>query len=188
MKRPLLALLMTFSLAQVAQAADTYETDSNHTFARFSYSHLGYSTQLSRFDKVSGTITLDTAAKTGSADITVDPRSVTTGSEHLNEHLQEEAFFDSDKYPVIHFVGKSMKFDGNTPTEVDGELTIKGITRPVALQITSFKCMPHPMLKKFACGADAVTHLKRTDFNMAKYVPYVGDDVTVTLSVEAVKQ
>ncbi|MDE2131869.1 MAG: YceI family protein, partial [Betaproteobacteria bacterium] len=66
--------------------------------------------------------------------------------------------------------------------------TLKGITKPVVLKITSFKCMVHPMAKKEACGADAVTHLKRTDFNMGKYAPLVGDDVTVTVSVEALKQ
>ena len=188
MKKTLLTLCLLSSGIPLSHASETYVTDPNHTFARFSYSNLGYSTQLSRFDKVSGTITLDTVAHTGSADITIDPRSVSTGSDHLNEHLQEADFFDTEKFPTAHFQGNHMKFNGTIPTEIDGDLTIKGITHPVALSITSFKCMPHPMLHKDACGADATTVVKRSDYNMSKYVPYVGDEVTITVSVEAIKQ
>jgi len=67
-------------------------------------------------------------------------------------------------------------------------LTLKGISKPVTLTVTSFQCMPHPMLKKDACGANATTVVKRTDFNMGKYAPNVGDDVTLTIPVEAVKE
>lgn len=187
MKRSLIALALLASGISLAHAADTYVTDPNHTFARFSYSHLGYSTQLSRFDKASGTVTLDTAAHKGGADITIDTRSVSTGSDHFNEHIQKADFLDTEHFPSASFKGTSMKFKGDTPSEIDGTLTIKGIARPVALTITSFKCMPHPMLHKDACGADATTVVKRSDFNMSKYVPYVGDDVTITISIEAIK-
>jgi polyisoprenoid-binding protein YceI len=188
MKKPLLALALFATFTVQAYAADTYVTDPNHTFARFSYSHLGYSTQLSRFDKVSGTITLDSANKKGSADITIDTRSVSTGSDHFNEHIQEADFLDTQEFPTATFKADTMKFSGDVPSELDGILTLKGISHPVAMKITSFKCMPHPMLHKDACGADAEAHVKRSDFGMSKYVPYVGDDVTITVSVEAVKQ
>jgi polyisoprenoid-binding protein YceI len=188
MRKILAAVGLATVIAAPALAADTYMTDPNHTFARFSYSHFGYSTQLSRFDKVSGTITLDRAAKTGTADITIDTRSANTGSTQFNEHIQGPDFLDTEQYPTATFKANEFVFNGDVPSEVDGELTLKGVTRPVALKITSFKCMAHPMFKKEACGADAVTHLKRTDFNMGKYAPNVGDDVTVTLSVEAIKQ
>ena len=188
MQRSLLAIALTAVLAVPALAADTYITDPNHTFARFSYSHLGYSTQLSRFDKVSGKIIIDPAAKTGSADITIDTRSVSTGSAQFNEHIQGPDFLDTANYPTATFKANTIKFNGDTPDELVGDLTLKGITKPVILKVTSYKCMPHPMVKKDACGADAIVHLKRTDFNMGKYAPYVGDDVTVTVSVEAIKQ
>ncbi len=188
MQRSLLALALTATLAGPALAADTYITDPNHTFARFSYSHMGYSTQLSRFDKVSGKIVLDTAAKTGSADITIDTRSVSTGSAQFNEHIQGKDFLDTADFPTATFKANTIKFNGNTPDELIGDLTLKGVTKPVTLKVTAYKCMPHPMLKKEACGADAVTHVKRTDFDMGKYAPLVGDDVTITVSVEAVKQ
>ncbi|WP_297456295.1 YceI family protein [Ferrovum sp.] len=185
--RLILALLAPLS-ASVQAAMDTYVTDPHHTFARFSYNHLGFSTQLSRFDKVSGTIMLDTVARKGAADITIDTRSVSTGSDHFNEHIQEADFLDTEKFPTATFKGDSVKFTGDTPTEIDGILTLKGISHPVALKITSFKCMLHPLLHKDACGGDAETHVKRSDFGMSKYVPYVGDDVTITVSVEAIKK
>ena len=189
MRRSLPALVLAAAFAAPAFAQNsTYVTDPNHTFARFSYSHMGYSTQLSRFDKVSGKITLDTAAKTGTVDIVIDTRSVSTGSAQFNEHIQGADFLNTEVYPSATFKSHQVKFKGDVPDEVDGELTLKGVTKPVVLKITSFKCMVHPMAKREACGADAVTHLKRTDFNMGKYAPLVGDDVTVTVSVEAIKQ
>jgi len=188
MQRSLLAIALTAAIAIPALAADTYVTDPNHTFARFSYSHLGYSTQLSRFDKVSGSIVIDPVAKTGSADIIIDTRSVSTGSAQFNEHIQGPEFLDTATFPTATFKANTIKFNGDTPDELVGDLTLKGITKPVTLKVTAYKCMPHPMVKKDACGADAEVHLKRTDFNMGKYAPYVGDDVTVTVSVEAIKQ
>jgi polyisoprenoid-binding protein YceI len=180
----LLALASTSALA----ADNTYTTDPNHTFVRFSYSHFGYTTQLSRFDTVSGSINFDAAAKTGDADITVDTRSVSTGSKIFNNHIQDADFLDTEKFPTATFKSTKFVFDGDKPSAVEGNLTLKGITKPVTLKITSFKCMPHPMTKKEACGADATTTLKRTDFNMGKYAPYVGDEVTVSIAVEASKK
>ncbi len=187
--------LATLSLASFALLAagvvlaspETYSLDNNHTFPRFSYSHFGYSTQLSRFDKTSGTIVIDRAARTGSVDVTIDTTSVDTGS-LLNEHIQGPDFLDTAKFPTATYKATQMKFKGDTPVAVLGELTLKGITRPVILKIESFKCMPHPMLKREACGANASARVKRTDFAMGKYAPYVGDEVTLDIAVEAVKQ
>ncbi|MBW8077253.1 MAG: polyisoprenoid-binding protein, partial [Gallionella sp.] len=80
------------------------------------------------------------------------------------------------------------KFDGDKLVAVNGDLTIKGITKPVTLNVVSFLCMPHPMLKKDACGATATTVIKRTEFNAGKYAPYVSDEVTLTIPVEAIKE
>lgn len=162
--------------------------DNSHSFSRFAYSHFGYSTQESRFDSTTGKITIDRAAKTGSADITIDAKSVNTGSALFNSHLQGEDFFDTAKYPTITFKSTKFTFAGDTLASVDGNLTIKGITKPVSLKVTSFKCMPHPMAKKDACGANATTTIKRTEFNAGKYAPHVSDDVTLTFAVEAIKE
>lgn len=181
------AIIVLMSSAAYA-APETYVIDTTHTKPRFEYNHLGFSTQLSRFDTTSGTITLDRTAKTGAVDVTIDAKSVNTGYALFNEHIQAEDFFDTQKYPVITFKSDRMKFDGDKPVAVDGNLTVKGITKPVTLTITSFKCMPHPMLKKDACGANATATVKRSEFNMGKHVPYVSDEVTLTIPVESVKQ
>jgi polyisoprenoid-binding protein YceI len=188
MKR-LVALSLAVSLSSVAFAAsETYVIDGNHTKPRFEYSHFGYSTQTSRFDTVSGKITIDRVAKTGSVDVMIDAKSVDTGYPLFNGHIQGEDFFDTAKYPTITFKSDKMKFDGDKLVAVEGNLTIKGITKPVTLTVTSFMCMPHPMAKKDACGADATVKVKRSDFNMAKHTPYVGDEVTLTIPVESIKQ
>jgi polyisoprenoid-binding protein YceI len=166
----------------------TYIIDGNHTLPRFEYSHLGYSVQVSRFDKTTGKITLDRAAKTGSVDVTIDMKSVDTGSTLFNGHIQGEELLDTEKFPIATYKSSSIKFDGDKPSTVEGELTIKGITKPVTLTVTSFFCMPHPMLKKDACGANATAKIKRSEFNAGKYVPLVGDEVTLTIPVEAYKE
>lgn len=182
-------LLLTAALSTTALAApETYVIDGSHSFPRFEYSHFGYSNQVSRFDKTTGQIVLDRTAKRGSIDVVIDTTSVNTGFPLFDEHLQAEDFFDTKKYPTITYKSNKLNFAGDRLASVDGTLTIKGIAKPVRLDITSFHCMPHPMLKKDACGANAVAKIKRSEFNNGKYAPYVGDEVTLTIAVEAVKQ
>ncbi len=187
--KKIIALTLAATLSSVAHAAaETYVIDTNHTKPRFEYNHFGYSTQLSRFDTTSGTITLDRAAKTGIVDVTIDATSVDTGYPTFNGHLQGEDFFNTAKYPTITFKSNKLKFDGDKLVSVEGDLTVKGITRPVTLTITSFLCMPNPIIKKDECGANATTQIKRSDFNMAKYAPNVSDEVTLTIPIEAIKR
>lgn len=188
MKRIALLVLTAAISTSVFAASETYTIDNNHTYPRFSYNHLGYSTQLSHFDKTSGTITLDRAAKTGTVNVTIDTTSVNTGSPLFNKHIQGADFLDTAKYPTATFTSSKMNFNGDNIASIDGMLTLKGISKSVNLKVTSFQCMFHPMLLKNACGANATTIVKRTDFDMGKYAPLVGDDVTITLSVEAVKE
>jgi polyisoprenoid-binding protein YceI len=118
----------------------------------------------------------------------MDTRSVDTGSTLFNEHIQAADFLDTAQYPTATFSADQVKFEGERVSLVAGTLNLKGITKPVTLTVTSFQCMPHPMLKKDACGANATAVVKRTDFNMGKYAPNVGDEVTLSIAVEAVKQ
>jgi polyisoprenoid-binding protein YceI len=187
MKTRLLYALAALLPAAAAAAPETYVIDNTHTYPRFEYSHFGYSTQSHRFTKTSGRIVIDRAARTGSIDVTIDAKSVDTGYALFNEHIQAEDFFDTAKHPTITFKADRLKFDGDRPVEADGQLTIKGITRPVKLAITSFHCMPHPIAKKDACGANAVARVKRSEFNMGKHAPYVSDEVTIHVPVEAIK-
>lgn len=188
---PLKTLVAALAFASVTAPAlaapETYKLDAGHTFPRFSYSHFGFSTQLSRFNRTTGTVTLDRAARTGAVDITIDTTSVDTGFAVFDEHIQAEDFLDTAKHPTATFRSSKVVFSGDAPTAVEGVLTLKGVSRPVTLKVTSFQAMPHPILKKDAIGANATVTVKRTDFNMGKYAPHVGDDVTIDVAVEAIR-
>ena len=188
MKHITLLILAAAISTPVLAAPETYVIDNTHTYPRFSYSHFGFSTQLSRFDKTSGNIVIDREAKIGSVNVIITTTSVDTGYPLFNEHIQGPDFFDTAKYPTATFTSSKVNFAGEKIISVDGTLTLKGISKPVTLDVTSFQCMPHPMLKKDACGANATAVVKRTDFNMGKYAPNVSDEVTLTIAVEAVKE
>lgn len=181
------AALVAFAAA--AQAAPvTYVIDNSHTYPHFTYNHLGFSNQTHKFDKTSGQVVLDREGKAGSVMVTIDAKSVNTGYALFNEHIQAADYFDTANHPTITFKSDKMAFRDDQPVSVVGDLTIKGVTRPVTLTVTHFKCQPHPMLKVEACGANATTQIKRSDFNMGKNAPYVSDEVTLTLAIEAVKK
>ena len=182
-----LALVVSAAMPALA-APETYAIDGGHTFPRFSYSHFGMSTQLSRFNKTTGTVVLDKAAKTGSVEVLIDMKSVDTGFSVFNGHIQGEDFLDTAKFPTATFKSTKVVFDGDKPSAIEGNLTIKGVSKPVTLKVTNYVNMAHPMLKKDAIGADATVIIKRTEFNAGKYAPSVGDDVTITVALEAIKQ
>lgn len=185
--RLVLASAVTTLMAAPAMAAPvTYTVDDSHTFADFSYNHMGLSQQLNTFDKTSGTVVLDLEAKTGEVDITIDTTSVNTGHEGFNEHIQGEDFLDTAQFPTATFTSTNVIFEEDTPKAVEGNLTIKGITKPVTLEITHFNAIPHPMLKKPALGANATANIKRSDFNADKFAPAVSDEVTLTISFEGI--
>ena len=188
-KQITLATALFAALAGSAIAAPvTYGVDSSHTSPRFSYSHVGYSTQLSSFKNTSGKVVFDVEAKTGSVDITIDMKSVNTGFDDFNGHLQGEDFLHTAKFPTATFKSTKVVFEGDKPKAIEGNLTIKGVTKPVTLTVTSFQAMPHPMIKKPALGANAFTVIKRSEFNAGKYAPYVGDEVRIDVAIEAVAQ
>ena len=189
MKKTLATLAFAAAAATPALAApETFVLDGTHSFPRFEYSHFGFSNQIHRFDKTSGTIVYDKAAKTGSVDITIDAKSVDTGYALFNEHIQGEDFLDTAKFPTATFKSTKVIFKGDKPVKVEGNLTLKGVTKPVTLTVTSFQSMPHPMLKKPAIGANAFTVVKRSDFGAGKYAPYVGDEVRIDIALEAIAE
>lgn len=185
LKLAVAASFMSLAAATAALAAPvTFTADPNHTFVRFSYNHLGFSTQESRFNTVSGTVTYDPAARTASIDIVINTKSVDTGSDLFNGHIQGPDYLDTAQYGSATFKLTSVKFDGDKPVSIEGNLTVKGVTRPVTLTVTSFKHGVN-MMKKDAIGADATGVVKRSDFNMGKAVPLVGDEVTLEIVIEA---
>jgi polyisoprenoid-binding protein YceI len=186
MKR--LAPLLLLALPLAASAADTYSVEPGHTSATFAFKHLGFSTFHGKFAQASGTVTIDQAGKKGEADISFDAKGITTGVPKLDEHLASKDFFDVEKYPKITFKSKDFTFTGNTLSEVKGDLTIHGVTKPVTLKVTSFACKDHPMMKVPACGADASTTIKRSEFGVGAFVPAVSDEIPLTIEIEALKK
>ena len=173
-----------------AFAADVYNIEPSHTFPSFEADHMGgLSVLRGKFTKSSGTIELDRAAKTGKVDITIDASSIDFGHAKLNEHVKSPDMFDVQKYPTAVYKGKSIKFDGDKPVKVEGDLTLHGITKPVTLTINKFKCMQHPMLKREVCGADASAEFKRSDFGINYGVDNFGflPEVKLAIEVEAIK-
>ena len=188
MNRIAIATLAAALSGTALAAPETFVIDNTHTFPSFSYSHFGYTTQQSRFNKTSGKVVLDKSARTGSVDVVIDTTSVDSGYSVFNEHLQGADFLDTAKFPTATFKSTSVTFDGDKPATITGNLTLKGVTLPVTLKVTGYQMMPHPMLKNDAIGANATTTVKRTAFNMGKYAPYVGDDVTISIAIEAIKE
>jgi polyisoprenoid-binding protein YceI len=177
--------LATLAAGSALAAPVTYTVDSSHTYPRFSYSHFGFSTQLSSFGKTTGAVVFDAQAKTGSVDIVIDTTTVNTGFADFNGHIQGEDFLDTAKFPKATFKSTKVVFDGDKPSAIEGQLTIKGVTKPVTLTVTSFQSMPHPMMKVPALGANAFVTIKRSEFNAGKYAPYVGDEVRIDIAIEA---
>lgn len=180
----------SLSASPVLAKEQVFEIDSTHTFPNFSYSHFGLSTQHSKFSNASGTVVLDTEKETGKVDVTIDMTSVETGFDVFDDHIQDEEFFHTEKYPEATFVGDKVKIKDDKPVSVDGDLTIKGVTKPVTLKITHFTYMDeHPMEEgKAAIGANAEVEVLRSDFNMDKYTPHVSDEVKITISLEAIEK
>ncbi|KWF93621.1 polyisoprenoid-binding protein [Burkholderia diffusa] len=182
------ALAASLSFSAFADSA-TYQFDPSHTYPSFEADHFGgLSVWRGKFDKSSGSVTLDRAAKTGTVDVTTDIASIHTGSAKLDEHLQTAEFFDVSKFPQANYKG-TIKFDGDKPVSVVGNLTLHGVTKPVTLKIDSLKCMPHPMLKREVCGVDAVGEFNRDDFGL-DYGKQYGFKMKTKLLItaEAIKQ
>lgn len=178
---------LTGLLAAPAYTADSYTIDPQHTWPMFEVNHLGFSTQRGRFDKTSGKVTLDIAAKKGSVDLTIETGSIDMGFEKWNEHLRDGDFFNAVIFPTMRFTSDKFIFDGDKPVAAEGRLTLLSVTKPVTLTISDFKCGSHPMLHKSMCGANVSTTIKRSDFGMIRFIPLVSDEVKIYSPIEAYK-
>jgi len=176
-----------FALPISATWADNYTIDPEHTFPNFTISHVGFSTLHGRFNKSSGKLVLDTAKKTGSVEISIDANSIDTAHAKRDQHLKSPDFFNAGEFPNITFKSTKVTFTGDKITSVDGDLTIMKTTKPVSLAVTSMKCDVNPFSKKYSCGFDANSKIKRSDFGINYGLPAIGDEVTLMLEVEAVK-
>jgi polyisoprenoid-binding protein YceI len=162
----------------------TYQIDPAHTYPSFEADHFGgVSIWRGKATKTSGSIVLDQAAKSGTVDISVDAASIDFGHAKLNEHAKSPELFDVAKYPTIIYKGTLGRFKGDAPTQVDGQITMHGVTKPLKLTLNQFKCMQNPMLKKEVCGADASATLDRSQFGIDYGVKY-GFKMKVKLQIQ----
>ena len=171
--------------ASVAQAADNYVLDSNHTNIDFRISHFGFSNPSGKFTKAQGTLVLDEANPANSKiTVTLSLNDIVTGVEKLDEHLKSKDFFDVAQFPSVNFVSTSVKVTGKDTADVTGNLTLHGVTKPVTLAVHLNKIGTNMRGLKTA-GFGATTMIKRSEFGITTYVPALGDDVTLTIESEA---
>lgn len=185
-------LLALLAPLPVLAAPVTYVIDPLHSFPNFSIGHLGMTTIHGRFDRMTGKVTLDQQAKTGSMEVKIQTASVSTGdakrsdgTRSRDEHLRTPDFFNSAEFPEAVFKSTKFNFSGDKLQSVDGTLTLLGVSKPVKLNVTSFNCGPHPFTKKPMCGAYVEGAIKRTDFGIKFGVPAIADEVNLAISVEA---
>lgn len=180
-----LPLLVLGGAPAVAGATPvTYQLDPKHTFPHFEADHMGgMSKWRGLFKRSSGTVVLDKASQRGTVDVSIDTDSLEFGLDIMNSKGRSEEMFDAARFPKITYRGQLVDWVDGKPTHVDGELTLHGVTKPVRLTVDSFKCMPHPLLKRDYCGADAVATLRRDEFGIDAGKKY-GFDMGVTLRIQ----
>jgi polyisoprenoid-binding protein YceI len=156
------------ALGTAAQAAPVhYDIDPHHTYPSFEADHLGISKWRGKMNKTTGKVTVDRAAGTGTLELSIDLSSIDFGHEAMNTWARGKDFFDVAKHPTATYKGRLTGFANDAPTRVEGELTMRGVTRPVPIEIHSFRCIPHPMLRtRELCGADATASFQRDAFGL----------------------
>jgi polyisoprenoid-binding protein YceI len=187
LKRIALTAALVVASASAFAAPVTYKIDPNHTDVVASWSHFGFSNPIAHFGQVDGSITYDPKnVGTSKVEVTIPLAGLNANVEKFNEHLRSADFFDAEKYPTITFKSTKVEAAGDKKLRVFGELTIKGVTKPVVLDTTINKIGDHPMAKRAAAGFDATTTIKRSDFGVDKFAPNVSDNVTIRITTEAV--
>ena len=183
------ALAAAFAtMLTTAQAAPVgYTLDPDHTIPRFEVMHNFFSNHVGAFIKSSGKAMLDTEAKTGSVEVTIQSASFLTGHAFMESVMKGKDFFNVEQFPTMTFKSTRMIFSGDNPLAVEGDFTLLGVTKSMTLSFTNFNCGQHPRTKKEQCGGNLAGALKRSDFGMKAFLPAVADDVRLMIQVEAFK-
>jgi polyisoprenoid-binding protein YceI len=194
-KRSLAVLAAAVLPLPAVAATETYPFDPLHTSVSFAIDHLGLSMIHGRFSKYAGKFTIDRAGKTGSVDLVVQTASVDTNDNDKgsrprsrDEHLRSADFFNVVEFPTMTYKSTNVVFAGDSPTVVQGELTLLGVTKPVAITIDHFRCNPATATTKERCGGSASTKIKRSDFGMKRGIPNIGDEVALSVGFEGDKE
>ena len=186
MRNMIFCLTASLLSGAAVAAPETYVVDPNHTFPSFEISHAGgLSTTRGMFLKTTGKVVIDRAAHSGSIEILVDTASVTTGHAQRDAIVRES--FRTAEFPHMIYRAAKLRFNGDVLVAADGELTLLGVTKPVALAVSAFKCRPHPINKKDQCGADGSAQIKRSDYGLTS-TGGTGDDVKILFQIETFKE
>lgn len=189
MKSVLLAAGLAFGLASAAAAApETYTLDPSHSQIVFSYNHLGFSTTTGMFSGFEGTIRFDAEDPAASSvEVAFPTASLITGWDERTAHFLTADFFGAEEAPEISFTSTAIEVTGEKTGKITGDLTINGITKPVVLEAEMTQMGEHPMAKAPWVGFNATTTIVRSDFDMGQFAPFIGDEVSVSISIEAMK-
>ena len=186
MNRFALLTVLAACTASAQAAPETYVIDNSQTVANFSISMLGVSNRPHKFEKTSVKVVLDPVTQTGSVEVNIDAASVNTGVALIDSQMQSADFFDVANFPVIRFKSNSLALGGDQ-VSLTGDLTIKGVTKSVTLAVTRFKCASQSAFQGEICVANASLTIKRSEFNMDKYMFLAGNEVALNLVIGAVK-
>jgi polyisoprenoid-binding protein YceI len=175
--------------ASAASAAPVrYTLDPPHTQVLFSWDHLGFSHPSGQFDQVQGTLVYDAdAPSNASVRVSIPLKTLDTHVPALDRQLLGAQFLDAGKYPAINFASTKVRPAGTNRFEVEGNLTVHGVTRPVTLNVTLNKSGSYPMIDAPALGFTVTTRFDRSAFGVAGGIPMVGDALQVTISAEAIE-
>lgn len=179
------AVASGISLSAAQAAPQTFTLDTPHTQIVFSVSHLGFSHSYGKFTGYSGTIVFDPdAPETSSVEVTIDAKSVDLNDAKWNDHVRNADLLDADKFPQITFKSTKVDVTGEKTANITGDLTIRGVTKPVVLATTLNKIDKHPMKGGIVAGFSATASFKRSDFGVSYGLPNVGDDMNIIIEVE----
>ncbi len=193
------ALLGTAWLALPATQAlaepHTYEFDKSHTQIRITWNHVGLSEQSAYFRDYQGTIVFDQEDISNSAvEVTIDPASVDTAVPPFDDHLKSSDFFDVEKHREVTFKTTDVVQTGPNTGRMTGDLTIKGITKPVTLDVTLNFAGEHPLgafmekFKRQAAGFKAKGRVLRSEFDLGRSAPLVSDWVDIEINTELLRK
>lgn len=170
-----------------AAIAGVYKADPKHAYITYSYDHQGYSKPWLRWRSWSADLTWNPdAPDQSSIAVVIDAASADSGVEEFDTHLKSADFFDVANHPQITFNSTSASLSGGAKGTVTGDLTIKGVTKPVTLDVTINRAANDDFAEAYKLGFSAKGVVKRSDFGVDKYTPFVGDDVTVVIETEFV--
>ncbi len=174
-------------LAAPGALAATYTIDSAHSFPQFEIRHMSFSLIHGQFNHTTGTITMNRAQELGSVHVVIAVDSIDTGHAQRDKDLLAPSFFDAAKYPTMTYDSTKVVYHGKTAATVYGKLTMKGVTRPVELQVSRIHCAKDPFSAHGTrCGFDATANIKRSRFGVLGDLPVVPDNVHIIINVEAV--